>query len=427
MRGKRSLAVFISVLAGTAVFACSQKKEELVQEKASVYIQCYSEQAAKAWSGITGTYRTEQGVNVRVLWPDESTREDARPTIAVLENSADYVTWRERCMDFSDTRMYSWLLDQKMALKEKKSVTAVPCGMKGFGIIYNKEMTDRYFEIEDREVKLGNMDEIRTFHEFRKVVEDMTKHRQELSYRGVFASPSLAEGENEWQMELLKMSVHLELQESGNFGGSQVEFIYSDTVRDLVDLYFDNSCTGRNSLWRKNEDDALMEFAKGEAAMIQGDDQTYQKISELSKDVIPKRDIRYLSLTIGGAVQKGLCIEADDYLCINDEVSQASKKAAVTFLEWLYETDQGKEYVTKEMGYTAPYVTFSEEDIPTDPLALEMVIAAEKQKINFINWNNKTSFVLDEEVLQQNLSEYARAQKTWEELSEEIKKELNET
>lgn len=427
MRWKRSLVGFISVLLGAAVFACGQKREEPVMEKASVYIRCYSEEAAKVWSKIAGTYRTEQGVNLRVLDPDEIAGDDNQPTIAVLEKATDYEKWRDRCMDLSDTRMYAWLLDQSMALKEKKSVTAVPCGMKGFGIIYNKGMTDRYFEKEDRAVKSEDMDGIQTFEEFREVVEDMTENQQELGYRGVFASPYLGEGENGWQMELLEAALSLEQQERGNSEKAKTDFLYSDSVRDLVDLYFDNSCTGKNSLWRKSQEDACREFAEGEAVMIQGDDQTYQKISELAEDVIPKKEIRYLPLMPWEGSTEGLCVEADDYLCINDEASQGSKKAAVTFLEWLYETDQGKEYVTKEMGYTAPYVTFSEEDIPADPLALEMVIAAEKQKIHFVDWSSETVHRIDEEVLRQNLLEYARTLKTWEEVSTEIRKELNET
>lgn len=426
MRWKRSLAVSLSVLVSMSVSACGQKKEEPVQEKASVYIQCYSEEAGKVWSGIAGTYRKEHGVNIRVLAPDEIAKEDGQPTIAVLEEPSEYENWRDHCMDLADTRMYSWLLDKEMVLKEKKSVSAVPCGIRGLGIVYNEEMAERYFAFSGRNTKFESMDDIQNFEDLKEVVEDMTSNKRQLGYQGVFASPYLAYGENGWQPELLGLAVSMEQQEKGNPVALPPEFIFSDSVRNIVDLYFDNSCTGKKSLWRKTEEDALGEFAEGRAVMIQGNDQIFQKISEITENVVSPKEIRYLPLYLGTSKQKGICIEAEDYLCINDEASDSNKKAAVTFLEWLYETDQGKEYVTEEMGYIAPYVTFSEEDIPTDPLALEMIIAVEDQEINFANWNIGETSGIDQDILRHNLSEYADTLKTWDEVSGSIKEELSD-
>lgn len=422
MQWKRSLIVSGLLMLAVAGTSCGQKKTETVQEKAVVYIRCYSEDAAGTWDGIAGIYRKEQGVNIRVIGPDELTKEEGQPAIAVLEKKSDYEKWKNRCMDFSGTRMYSWLLDQNVALKEKDSVTAVPCGIRGLGIVYNEELAEKYFELSDRAVEIESMDEVHTFDELQQVVEDMTAKKEELGIDGVFAAPYFKEARDGWQTELLSASLSLELAAAEKV---QPEFALSDKVKEVLDLYLDNASVHRNRLWWKTKEDALEEFARGQVIMMQGNDTLYQQISEVKDADVSKKEIRYLPLAMGLTDEEGLYLEADDYLCINGETSNQNQKAAVTFLEWLYETDQGKEYVTQDLGYTAPYVTFSEEDIPSDPLAWDMIEYVEKKKIQFVQWGTSVYETKEQEVqLVQNLSEYARTLETWEAVSDKIKEEL---
>lgn len=423
MQWKRCLAASALVILALAEMSCGQKKaEEAVQEKAMVYIRCYSESAADTWSSIAGVYRKEHGENIRVLGPEELTKEEGQPAIAVLEEKSDYAKWQNRCMDLSDTRMYSWLLDKNMALKEKDSVTALPCGIRGLGLVYNEELTERYFSLPERAVDLESMDEIHTFEELKQVVEDMTARKEELDIDGVFATPYFREVNGGWQTELLNAALSLELNESKK---EQAEFVLSDMFKNMTDLYLDNSCTHRNRLWWKTKEDALEEFANGKAVLIQGNDQLYQQISELKETSVSKKEIRYLPLAMGLSQEEGMYLEADNYLCINGDTSSQNQKAAVAFLEWLYETDQGKGYVREDLGYTAPYVTFSEEDIPSDPLAWDMITAVEHQKTQFVRWD-AGMYVTKEQEKQfvQSLAEYARTLKVWDEVSEEIKEEL---
>lgn len=422
MQWKRCLAVSGLVMLVLTGVSCGQKKAETVPEKAVVYIRCYSEEAADTWSSIAGVYRKEHGENIRVLGPEELTKEEGQPAIAVLEEKSDYDKWQKRCMDLSDTRMYSWLLDKKMALKEKDTVTALPCGIRGLGLVYNEELTEKYFNLPDRVVEMESMDEIHTFEELKQVVEDMTARKEELGIDGVFATPYFREAEDGWQTELLNASLSLELNKTEK---EQTEFMLPDEFKNVTDLYLDNSCTNRNRLWWKTREDALEEFANGKAVLMQGNDQLYQQISELKEIVVSKKEIRYLPLAMGFSQEAGLYLEADDYLCINGETSSQNQKAAVAFLEWLYETDQGKEYVRQDLGYTAPYATFSEEDIPSDPLAWDMITAVENQKTQFVWWDIDMYEAKEQEKqFVQSLSEYARTLKTWEEVSEEIKEEL---
>ena len=55
------------------------------------------------------------------------------------------------------------------------------------------------------------MDEIKSFDALKAVVEDMTALKDELGIQGVFASTSMAAGEQwRWQTHLLNMPIYYE-------------------------------------------------------------------------------------------------------------------------------------------------------------------------------------------------------------------------
>lgn len=422
MRWKRGLAVLLPVLAVAAIFSCRQKKEEPVKEKAAVTVRCYSKKAEKAWGKIVSIYRKEHGLDIKVAGPSEIIKEKGQPAVVILEDYDDYEKWKGRCMDLTDTRLYSWLLSPDMAVREGKAAAAVPCGIRGLGLVYNEKITDKYFELTDRQTKIGSMKEIQNMEDFKSVVQDMTRKKRELEIDGVFADPYFRDVKNGWQIELLDAALSLEMEEKGLKRAEETQFIYAPQVKEMTDLCLDHSCTDRKHLFWKSKEDALEEFAKEKAVMIQGDDSMYRQTGSEKDNTVEKKDIRYLPLFLNAQEKSGLLIKADDYMCINDEADHQDKKAAEEFLEWLYETDQGKGYVTDELGYTAPYLTFSEEDVPSDPLVWEMIENAETGTAEFIEWDSRTG--KKEEFWAGQVSEYARTLTTWEEAADSIIKEL---
>jgi raffinose/stachyose/melibiose transport system substrate-binding protein len=79
--------------------------------------------------------------------------------------------------------------------------------MEGYGIIYNKEILERYFATEG--AKAGSMEEIGDFETLKAVVEDMQSKKELLGIRGVFASTSLLPGD-EWRWHTHLANYHIE-------------------------------------------------------------------------------------------------------------------------------------------------------------------------------------------------------------------------
>jgi raffinose/stachyose/melibiose transport system substrate-binding protein len=81
-----------------------------------------------------------------------------------------------------------------------------------------------------------------------------------------------------------------------------------------------------------------------------------------------------------GEENQGLAIGTENYFAINSKVSKDKQDASVAFLEWLFSSDKGKQYVTQDLGFIAPFNTFKDNEKPADPLAKEVM-----------NWMNNGS------------------------------------
>lgn len=49
------------------------------------------------------------------------------------------------CADLKDTKLYSWLRDSDLAVKDGDGVYGIPYVVEGYGIIYNQSIMDTYF------------------------------------------------------------------------------------------------------------------------------------------------------------------------------------------------------------------------------------------------------------------------------------------
>ena len=56
-------------------------------------------------------------------------------------------------------------------------------------------------------------------------------------------------------------------------------------------------------------------------------------------------------------------------------------------MNWLYSSDTGKDYVSKELNFIAPYDTFKQDDRPDDPLSVEVMDWMDKEDIKNVTWD----------------------------------------
>ena len=113
------------------------------------------------------------------------------PTIFQINGPIGYESWKDYCLELSDSRIYELLSDKSLAITSEGGVYAIPYAVEGYGIIYNEEILERYFDLPNKTTSLSSVDEIRSFDALRSVVEDMQRNAGTLGIKGVFASTSL--------------------------------------------------------------------------------------------------------------------------------------------------------------------------------------------------------------------------------------------
>ena len=284
-------------------------------------------------------------------------------------------------------------------MEEDGKIYAVPYAVEGYGIIYNDAILKQYFAMEDKAVDISSAEEITSFDLLKAVVEDMQAKKDALGIQGVFGSTSMMEGNQwRWTTHLLNMPFYYEFlpkMESGDYATTilagmdtaEVEFKYNQNFKNLFDLYLNNSITAPKLTPSKTVDESMVEFALGQVAMIQNGDWGWNTVAEEANSVVKAEDVKFLPLYMGiDDATEGVCVGTENYLCINKNASEADQAASIAFLEWLFGSDAGKDYVLNDLGFTAPFTTFGEGEEPANPLAASQLEWMNKEGITNVQW-----------------------------------------
>lgn len=404
---KKIIACLTAAVLLFTVSACGKKNEtDMNSAKAdnTVYFLNFKPEIADIYKEIAQKYEAEKGVKVKIVTAASNTYETTlkseiaksdAPTIFQINGPVGYQSWAKYCKDLSDTKLYDYLSDKDLAIKNSGGVFGIPYVVEGYGIIYNNAIMEKYFALKDKAVSISKAEEITSFKLLKEVVEDMTKHKQELGIDGVFASTSMSGGEQwRWTTHLLNMPIYYEMKDisdestiSTAYNAKTIDFKYADNFRNVFDLYINNSTTEKGLLSGKSVEDSMSEFALGKAAMVQNGNWAWEQISKVKGNTVKADDIKYLPIYIGidGEEKQGLCIGTENYLAINKNVSEQKQKASVEFLEWLFSSETGKDYAVNKLDFISPFNTFKENERPDDPLAREVIKWMEKDKTT-VEW-----------------------------------------
>ena len=416
-------------------------KEEGPASGESIYFLNFKPEIAEVYDKIAADYEAETGVKVKVVTAASGTYETTLkseiaktegPTIFQVNGPVGYDAWKDFTLDLKDTDLYSYLSDPSLAITDGDGVYGIPYVVEGYGIIYNNAIMEKYFALEDKAVSFSSMDEVNNFAKLKEVVEDMTAKKDQLEIEGVFASTSLGAGEQwRWQTHLANLPLYYEFAENKEFDNTvmaglaadEIEFNYGANFKNIFDLYINNSSTPGPLLGAKSVGDSMAEFALGQVAMVQNGNWAWSEIDGVEGNVVNADDIRFLPIYTGveGEENQGLAIGTENYFVVNNKVSDSKQEASIAFLEWLFNSDTGKNYVTNDLGFIAPFNTFTDDEKPSDPLAKEILVWMEKDVVS-VPWTF-AAFPSEEfkDYFGNSLLEYAQGNEMWEKVEEVVK------
>lgn len=396
MQGRGFGRILSIIMAVSLLTGCGNTRDKQLEDAGSVYYMNFKPEVAEIWEEIASAYEQETGVKVKVVTAaggnyestlkSEIVKSDA-PTLFQINGTIGYQAWKDYCADLSDTRLYQALSDKELAIKGADGgVYGVPYTMEGYGIIYNREIMNRYFATTG--AKAGSIEEIGDFDTLKAVAEDMQSKKEELGIKGVFASTSLLPGDEwRWHTHLANLPIYAEYQKNRVSDMEEIDFTFEEKFKNIFDLYLNNSTTEPKMLGSKGVNDSMAEFALGQCAMVQNGNWAWSQIAEVSGNVVKAENIGFLPIYMGleGEENQGLCVGTENYFCINAQASEADRKATEDFVYWLISSETGKNYMVNKLGNVAPFTTFTEEEKPADPLAKSMLDIMESGKMS-IPW-----------------------------------------
>ena len=402
-------------------------------KKGQVRYLNFKPEVASIYQELAAAYEKETGVKVIVETAANNAYESTltskmatkqAPTLFQINGPRGYANWKNYCADLSGTELYKHLSDKSLAVTSGGKVYGIPYVVEGYGIIYNKAITDKYFALPNKAVKYSSMDEVKNFAALKEVADDMQKNAEALGIKGVFASTSLKAGEDwRWQTHLANLPVYYEFKNNkvdlASDATKKITFRYDKEFKNIFDLYLNDSVIPAKNVGVKTVDNSMAEFALEECAMVQNGNWAWGQISGVSGNKVKAENVKYLPIYTGvdGEESQGLCIGTENFYCINKKAKKADQQATADFIYWLYSSKTGKDYVTNKLGFIAPFDTFSADERPTDPLAVEISNWMSKPGITSVA-GNFTLFPSQtfKDNFGASLLRYAQGSKSWDEV-----------
>lgn len=317
----------------------------------------------------------------------------------VMEQMAEYMT------DLSDTELSQAALEGMLddVTEDDGTVTALPYNLEGYGYIYNKEV------FEEAGI---DAEAITTFEELEEAFQIIESQLEELGLQAVTALPG-AEG---WVManHLANVYVAHEFNENVNeaYNAETISFERSDEFQRMLDLQADYSVQPVLSLDYSQQVEEY--FSLGQVAVIQQGNWVYPTLEQMDPE-FAQNNVGMIPIPAEG-YENQLPVGVPNYWIVNDESDDATIQAAKDFLDWMYLSDVGKEFIVNEFNFVPAYEGYDDIEI-NDPLS--EIVFEYSQSGDTIGWvfnGYPTGYTNNE--FGPNLQAYLGGEMTWDEMIE---------
>ena len=329
------------------------EETEAAEETASagegkVYYLNFKPEQADDWTALAAKYTEQTGVPVDVQTAASGTYESTlkseiaktdAPTLFQVNGPVGLASWKDYCLDFSDTDVYKELKSDDFALKDGDEVKGIAYVVETYGIIYNADILNTYFGKDYAVVK--SVDEINSFDKLKAVADSIQENKEDLGVKGAFTSAGM-DSSSDWRFKthLANLPIYYEYKEDGISSTPAIKGTYLDNYKAIWDLYITDATCDPAVLSSKTGEDATAEFALGEAVFYQNGTWAY---NDLSSNGMSDESLGLLPIYIGveGEENQGLCTGSENYWCVNKNASEADIQATLDFLKWVVTSEEG--------------------------------------------------------------------------------------
>lgn len=344
---KKKLALLMTLIMTVAMLAGCGGKDE-----GSVYYLNFKPEADQAWQDLAKLYTEQTGVEVKVVTAASGTYEEtltaemgksSAPTLFQCGNQAALKTWKDYCLDLSDTAFYQEMTTDDFNLKgENGEVYAAGYCYEAFGLITNVKLLEQAgYTLED----------INNFDSLKAVVEDITARSEELGF-AAFSSAGL-DGSSSWRFSghLANMPLHYEFADDGvTSQPATITGAYLENFKNIWDLYINNATCAPSELAAKTGDESEAEFGNGQAVFFQNG--TWEYANLVDKFGMNPEDLAMIPIYIGveGEETSALACGTENCWAVNSKASEADIQATLDFMQWVVTSEEGTQMMAEQFG-----------------------------------------------------------------------------
>lgn len=277
------------------------------------------------------------------------------PTVFSLAPGAESETMQNYLADLSDLSFIDKIVDG-MANEIDGKVVGIPYTMEGFGMVYNKDLI--------------NADEITDYDSFVQMLQEQKENG--INGFGLSQESFFLIG------HILNTPFALQEDPDGfieKLNAGEVKMADTPEFQEFAKFYAAIRDNSYNPL-ETNYDKECGDFATGKTAAIHQGNWCYSMFADYDVDF----EMGLAPLPICGNDKIAVSVPAAWY--VNSQASDAEQQAGKDFLEWLYTSESGQDYLMNEFGFL-PVVDGMEND-ELDPLSQQVADAAAEGKT--ISW-----------------------------------------
>jgi len=330
------------------------------------------------------------------------------PAIFNVGGPQDVYDWQDKLVDLSDMKAVGQAFEGATSgTTVDGKVYGLPFTQEGYGFMYNKAIFEK-----------AGIDPatITSFDALKKATETLEAKKDELGLEAVFA----VAGKETWVTGLHFSNAGLspEFENVFNaYNAKEVRFTNSEGLKKLFDLQIEYGRTPINATDYSTQVERL--FALGKVAMTQQGNWALGSIKGVDEELA--KNIGFLPMPIVGAKEDVLPVGIPMYWTVNASADEATQKAAKAFLDWVYTSEKGKDYVVNKFGFIPPYKGYEAENLqPKDPLAADiMKFAKDGKTINWVFMGYPTGWGMEK--LGVSLQQYIDRKISWDDVINQAK------
>lgn len=296
-----------------------------------------------------------------------------------LGGPQDVKDWNGKVEDLSDQPWVSNAFDGVLeAVTKDGKVYGLPYAIEGYGLVYNKKI----FEAAGIDgASLDTYAKMEAAFKTLKTKIDAGELKEQ--FPRLEAVTELPAKET-WVTGLHALNVGLN-QEFASvmeaFESPTVAFKYQDALKKYFDLQVDYSANADNKGLLNSVDYATQVnggLAIERVAVIQQGNWIYGDVNGIDPTVAENLGI--LPTPLEGGKEDCIPVGVPMYWAVNSQASDAIKTEAKEFLNWLYQSEEGKKIVVEQFGFIPPFSNYADLS-PADVLGQTVKTYAEANKV----------------------------------------------